>query len=186
MKTTRTHILNKILFEANRVSDESHRKTILKNKFNFMWKNNAWAIQRIDSSVEAWWIVVWLTEAVNVASSKSTPKYDSQMFLVQFTCTKCKRKCFSVCCRTKKTERILWIQKIVKRYVAGQIRLWPLIMKEPNNACWVKQDKFSNEHHFTIFEVEKATEHHCSGHYPNKLFNVFQLLEHLVKITRFL
>ena len=140
MKTTRTHILNKILFEANRVSDESHRKTILKNKFNFMWKNNAWAIQRIDSSVEAWWIVVWLTEAVNVASSKSTPKYDSQMFLVQFTCTKCKRKCFSVCCRTKKTERILWIQKIVKRYVAGQIRLWPLIMKEPNNACRVKQD----------------------------------------------
>ena len=29
MKTTRTHILNRILFEANRVSDESHRKTIL-------------------------------------------------------------------------------------------------------------------------------------------------------------
>ena len=62
------------------------------------------------------------------------------------------------------------------------------INHERTQQCMLSEAgyKFSNEHHFTIFEVEKATEYHCSGHYPNKLFNVFQLLEHLVKITRFL
>ena len=31
-----------------------------------------------------------LKQAVNAASSKSTPKYDSQTFQVQFTCKTCK------------------------------------------------------------------------------------------------
>ena len=46
--------------------------------------------------------------------------------------------------------------------------------------------EFLNKNHFTIFKMEKATEFHCSWHYPNKIFRVFQLLEHLVNIARFL
>ena len=33
--------------------------------------------------------------------------------------------------------------------------------------------EFSSKNHFAIFKVEKATEFHCSGHYPNKLLKSF-------------
>ena len=51
-------------------------------------------------------LLVW-----NLASWKPTPKYDSRTFQVQFTCKKCKRNCFNVCCRIEKVDRILWIRK---------------------------------------------------------------------------
>ena len=49
------------------------------------------------------------------------PKYDSQTFQVQFTCKKWKQKCFNVCCRIEKDDRILWIQRFIKQYVEGQV-----------------------------------------------------------------